>query len=136
MISSEPSDLYNCAAWAIGDTRHQYWPVPPELAARVYQWPGKLPHDETLAAFADGFGSMGYEKCELADAEAGYDKIAVYALPSGVPTHVARQLENGAWTSKLGDAHDIVHSSLADLECAYYGYIRLVMRRQRGTLPW
>ena len=40
----------------------------------------------------------------------GYEKIAIYAL-DGEPTHAARQLDTGRWTSKLGKHEDIEHDT-------------------------
>jgi hypothetical protein len=48
----------------------------------------------------------------------------------GSPTHAARQLDNGRWTSKLGELEDIEHS-LRDLEGAAYGTVVQVMKRPR-----
>lgn len=38
----------------------------------------------------------------------------------GIPSHAARQLPNGRWTSKCGQAEDIEHD-LRDLEGRLYG---------------
>jgi hypothetical protein len=37
--------------------------------------------------------------------------------------HPARQTEGGAWTSKLGEANDIRHAALHDLEGGIYGTV-------------
>lgn len=77
-----------------------------------------------MAAFA----SLGYTVCEDEGLEAGYEKVALFADATGRPTHAARQLSGGRWTSKLGTAEDIDHG-LYDLEGAIYGAVVLVMKR-------
>ncbi|KYC37161.1 hypothetical protein WA1_46890 [Scytonema hofmannii PCC 7110] len=51
------------------------------------------------------YQTFGYTRCNSFELESGFQKIAIYTKPSGeldgVPTHVARQLPNGRWTSKL-----------------------------------
>jgi hypothetical protein len=54
-------------------------------------WSG-VPAEETLDAFAAAFATIGYVLCAGPEREAGFEKIAVYALASGAPTHAARQL--------------------------------------------
>ena len=46
------------------------------------------------------FADEGFEVCEEDSIEPGHEKIALYAFV-GRFTHVARQLEDGQWTSKL-----------------------------------
>ena len=74
------------------------------------------------------FASLGYEICDGADREAGYEKIAIYAL-EGRWEHAARQLENGQWTSKLGPMEDITHPSPRDVAGDMYGEVYCIMRR-------
>jgi len=49
------------------------------------------------------------------------EKIALYAL-QGVPSHAARLLANGLWTSKLGADIDLSHD-LSELEGPRYGQV-------------
>ena len=58
--------------------------------------------EETLTAFEQAFVSLGYTGCAEEAAEVGFEKIAVFADQDGLPTHAARQLIGGRWTSKLG----------------------------------
>jgi hypothetical protein len=117
---------YNCIAWAAGDTAHWWWPDADPDAA-VF-WPSGVQEEETLDAFAAAFASLGYTTCEGESWEAGYERIALFADTDGRPTHAARQLSGGRWTSKLGKAEDIEHG-LHDLEGAFYGAIVLIMKR-------
>ena len=62
--------------------------------------------------------------------------MALYGDAGGAPTHVARQLPSGAWTSKLGDWEDIEHQTLASLEerpgaAPAYGKVARILKR-----PW
>lgn len=54
--------------------------------------------------------------------------ITVRAHYNGTPTHAARQLENGKWTSKLGQLEDIEHE-LDGLVGDKYGIVVTILRR-------
>jgi len=101
---------YNCIAWACGDNTRWWRPD-----NSVY-WPANIRCDETIDAFDDLFTSGGAFEVFTEDLEFGIVKIALFAK-NGKPTHAARQLTNGMWTSKLGTAVDIAHS-LRELEGA------------------
>jgi hypothetical protein len=63
-----------------------------------------------------------------------FEKIALYADKNGLPSHAARQLPSGTWTSKLGPMEDIEHLMLEALEDAAgttsaYGKVALIVRR-------
>jgi hypothetical protein len=119
-------DKYNCIAWAAGDTKNWWWPdevSEPESG----HWPSGVPRLETLEVFRAAFATLGYLVCDHDQLEAGFEKVALFAL-AGVPKHAARQLPNGRWTSKLGPMEDIEHS-LHDLEGNAYGAVVLVMKR-------
>ena len=73
---------------------------------------------------------LHYVRCDTPELEEGCEKIAIYAIVDK-PTHVARQLPNGRWTSKLGGLKDIEHATLDDLAGPIYGYPALFMRRLR-----
>ena len=60
--------------------------------------------------------------------------MAIYAKAGSVK-HMARQMTNGWWTSKLGDGHDILHLTLGELEGADYGKVVGLMQRILVTLP-
>ena len=86
-----------------------------------------MPREETLPAFAAAFAAIGFAPSTNPNLEPDVVKIAVYAR-SGVPTHAARQLPNGNWTSKLGQAEDIEHP-LAGLVGSVYGDVALILAR-------
>src|SRR5689334_15720126 len=122
-IESRRNDFYNCIAWAAGVTDDWWWPED-----RAY-WPVE-PRAPTLASFIRAFETMGYEPCSTSELEPGYEKVAIYISEAGLPTHAARQLAAGDWTSKLGDMEDIIHR-LDGLEgpSPAYGRVEQVLRR-------
>ena len=89
----------------------------------------------TLVAFIEAFMALSYEKCEDGSLEDGYQKIALFADDSDLPTHAARQLPNGAWTSKLGRLEDIVHDAVEDVSGPTYGAPVQFMRRRTSLAP-
>jgi len=60
-----------------------------------------------------------------------FEKVAIYAL-DGEPTHAARQLSDGTWTSKLGKDIDITHT-LRALEGSTYGQVAAYLKRALGA---
>lgn len=89
------------------------------------------PRAVTLEAFIRAFRSRGYEVCENGELEPAIEKVAIYAL-HGEPTHAARQLPSGMWTSKLGRNIDIVHEMPVGVEDGGdYGRVVQFMQRLR-----
>ena len=127
--TSPPSTKYNCIAWAAGDTERWWWPV--TWPVGYCYWPAGAQRQPTINAFITAFSSLGYETCESTDLEVGFEKVAIYAKPWGEPTHAAKQLCDGRWSSKLGRGEDIAHSSLHDLVAPLYGEVAVVLRRPR-----
>ncbi len=84
--------------------------------------------DETLAAFVMALGTLAFVPSDNENPESGFEKLALFADVRGVPTHAARQLPTGRWTSKLGEWEDIEHE-LHALEGELYGTVALVLRR-------
>jgi hypothetical protein len=130
-ITSPAAPDYNCIAWAADDTSRWWEPVPVPLPS--YYWPEGVSHELTLTSYMHAFESIGYHVCGDDHLEEGFEKIALYATADGLPTHAARQLASGEWTSKLGKSVDIRHRSLAALEGELYGQVACVMRRARPT---
>lgn len=122
-----PRRDYNCAAWALEITDAIWWPLP---SAPEYYWPEGARRDDTLEAFAEGYRLYDFEICDTPDLEEGYIKIAVFA-DGDEPLHVARQLPDGRWTSKLGLTwEDIIHDNLEGVSRPDYGRPRLFMRKR------
>ncbi len=122
-ITSPATWDYNCIAWAVGITDTWWWPSPGRY------WPEGVAREETVAAFMAAFGLHGYLPVPNSDLEQEMEKIAIYAL-EGVPTHAARQLADGWWTSKLGPNIDIAHETTDAIAGGVYGIVVVVLGRK------
>ena len=127
-VASEVDGLYNCIAYAAGVTSIWWWPEATPQDG-VF-WPPNVPAEETIEAFVLAYGTIGYEPCENGDVEEGFEKVAIYAV-GDVPTHAARQLTDGTWTSKLGKNVDITHTTPRGVEGPAYGLVGCYLRRPR-----
>jgi len=126
---TSPDDSgYNCLAWAAGETRRCWHPS----AFGGLFWPGGVA-DDSVAEWVRAFESLGYEPCPSEALEGGFEKVAIYA-DHDFPLHVARQLPNGYWTSKLGVREDVEHE-LGALVGREYGRVAAVLRRVRVLPP-
>src|SRR5262245_49170402 len=130
-VTSAASRDYNCIAWAAGDTAQWWWPdADPDGA--IF-WPPGVVVEETLAAFVAAFATLGYVLCSGEQLEAGFERVALFAKV-GVPTHAARQLPSGRWTSKLGLREDVEHD-LHAISGDLYGMVVLVLKRALPAAP-
>jgi hypothetical protein len=127
--TSECTIQYNCVAWAAGDST-QRWDVDDDPLS---YWPPTLPRTWELNTFISMFSQLGYVRCANGDYDTTFEKIAIY-MENGQPKHVARQLEDGRWTSKLGDLDDITHT-LDGLVGLQYGSPEIYMRRRASASP-
>ncbi len=126
-ITSQKDRRYNCIAWA-ADNQNSWW----EPSVDGY-WPMGVPRTYTLEAYIQAFLTVGYLPCSTPDLEAQYDKVAIYVDVHGRPTHMARQLPNGRWTSKLGKQEDIEHNALQGVSGSQYGAVAQILRRSKPT---
>jgi hypothetical protein len=129
-VTSSRTPTYNCIAWAAGENDRPWWPIPSPLAP--YYWP-ENDKDESLEDFISAFETLGYISCENGDLEEGCEKVAIYINDQGEPSHMARQLHTGSWTSKCGDLEDVQHN-LEDLEGGDrygYGKVSHFMKRRK-----
>jgi hypothetical protein len=124
-ITSEKTPEYNCIAWAAEDNSRWWCPT------GMSYWPPTAPRQETVDAFIAAFGTLGYSPCPDGNLEERVEKVVVY-LSNGVPTHMARQLPTGAWTSKLGQSWDIGHSSPEEVSGSAYGLAVQYLSRPRS----
>ena len=124
-ITSPPSWDYNCIGWAVGDTDVWWWPIPGRF------WPDGVPREETLDAFVAALATRGFAPCANSDLETTLEKIALYAVGT-IPTHAARQLATGWWTSKLGPSIDIEQVDLQTIAGGVYGTAGAFLARQRS----
>lgn len=124
--TSPASVEYNCIAWAAGETHRIWWPSDdPTLA----YWPVDVERAETIESFVAAFATLGYQPCVTTVVEHGFEKVALYVDATQTPTHTARQLPSGEWTSKIGRDIDIMHKTLPALEGRSYGAYHIVLRR-------
>ena len=125
-------DNYNCIAWAAGKTNEWWWPW--DIGG--YSWPKgdglcfESPHQETVPNFVLAFKSEGYSECNDGDYEIGFEKVAIYANHRGTPTHAARSLPSGVWTSKLGAYEDIQHATAQAIGGKSYGQPVAYLKRK------
>src|SRR5262245_19924185 len=91
VIMSPKDPIYNCVAFAAGDTTRKWDPgILPEPG---YYWPaGALQDDnDDIDALKRAFAQLGYEECESGDLESGWQKIALYAIHQDDWLHAAIQ---------------------------------------------
>ena len=132
-VTSCETATYNCIAHAAGKDDNWWWPAPPPA-----YWPPAPALEETVDAFVLAYAVEGYAVCatQSRELESGIEKVAIYVDIDGVPTHAARQLPDGTWTSKLGEWEDIRHYTLEAMEDRGglglgYGKVALLLRRSR-----
>jgi hypothetical protein len=125
---------YNCVAWIVNDTT-QWW-EPPNGNGRF--WPQGLPTTPDRDAYLALFESWGFSACANDSLESGKEKIAVW-FQGEIFQHVAKQLENGWWSSKLGIYQDISHDSNACLcgkkATEYHEHPEFFVRTRRSRYP-
>ena len=121
-ITSPATTEYNCIAWCAGDIRHWWQPG--------LFWPCPTPGDDFgIGVLERAFIELGYVDCELnSSQEFGFEKVALYGS-GAFYTHAARQLSNGAWTSKLGRDVDIEHETPDNVAGGTYGEVVQIMKR-------
>jgi hypothetical protein len=131
--TSQATSDYNCFAFALHDQDDWYSPLP----IWGYYWPAdEVPRNTTLPTMIELFRCEGgFEPCQNGEYQEGFEKIALYVNQAGNVTHVARQLDSGSWTSKLGNLADIEHPLLSSLEDAGtksldYGRVARFLKRQ------
>jgi hypothetical protein len=127
-VTSLKSQEYNCFSWAAEDTDRWWQPIPGDQ----FYWPDGVPQKETLEAYIQAYRTLGYEPCNDEKLESGYQKIAIYVASNRIPTHAARQLANGKWTSKLGWLEDIEHE-LDGLIGDRYGVVGQILKRSTSS---
>jgi hypothetical protein len=130
-VTSDEAADYNCIAHAAGKNDNWWWPAEPPA-----YWPDGHNRAETLEAFIKAYATIGftYDGDKNYELEAGIEKIAIYVDSDGVPTHAARQLADGGWTSKLGEWEDIQHKTLEAMEDSGglglgYGKVAIILKR-------
>jgi hypothetical protein len=123
-ITSQATRDYNCVAWSVEETTQFWWPVD----VGGYFWPTDAT-EPLLPDFEQVYADLGYGRCVHLNHECGADQVAIYLTSSGTPTHASRRLENGNWTSKLGDFEDIEHNDVNGVCCDTYGETVIILCR-------
>ena len=124
IITSRINFFYNCFAWAAGYDNVVMQPS----NNTMYCWlTGEI--GETLENFEKQYQHFGFERTDNSELEVGIEKAAFY-VKDNIVQHASRQLENGWWTSKLGQfGEDIAHKALKGLEGEVYGQVEMIMKR-------
>lgn len=86
--------------------------------------------NDDIAALKRAFAQVGYEECPTGDLEAGWLKVALYAITSDDWLHAAIQEPSGEWSSKLGNGYDIRHKTPQCVEGPAYGVVMGFMRKR------
>lgn len=128
--TSPQSGLYNCVAHSVGASLFYIWPD----ADEEYGWPEHIPRDDSRSAFIGFYRLCGFEPCNDASPEPGYEKVVIYEL-AGRVAHVALQSDDGTWSSKIGDLTDVMHRRLDVVASAHNGQPAQAMRRRRTGAP-
>jgi hypothetical protein len=123
VVTHPPDPAYNCVAWVVGVTDAAWWPNDPDG-----YWPPGVPDELTVDAVVAALATVGYVPCADGGHEPGFEKAAVYAR-DGAPTHAARQLADGRWSSKLGRDITVSHATPSGVEGAVYGSVVVYLRR-------
>lgn len=127
-LTSPATTDYTCVSWAFNDKNRVWWPDGDNY------WPIEPPLIVTIDTFIETFTLDGYEQCDSYSLENGFQKIAIFGKTWDEPSHVARQLSNGTWASKLGPQADIEHDLGVDLNCDIflksYGPVRVIMKKR------
>lgn len=124
--TSDEDEEYNCFAWAAGDVKRWWSPI------QRYYWP-IVRRELSLSCFVEAYATLGYSPMKWWDhfLQWNLEKVAIYVNQIGEPAHMARQMRDGKWTSKLGVDIDISHESLSTLEDNDYGKVAMILRRKR-----
>lgn len=120
---------YNCIAWAAGKQDRNWWPSP----TKDGYWPPGFRKGKSLRVFSAVFLRQGYVPCDDGALVDGIEKVCLYTDANGDVTHMARQLPDGKWTSKLGTSVDIEHSAPEVLDGGAYGKVASYLKRTRRS---
>ena len=125
-VVDEPSDRYNCIAYAAGDTS-EWWDHDEDN-----YWPASATRSDCIESLKEVFAVLGFEQCEDSRVEIGYQKVALYE-EHGEWQHAAIQTTTGRWRSKMGKGPVMEHLSPESLSGGMYGSPTIYMRRTLST---
>lgn len=122
-LTSPVDRRYNCIAWAAG-VNDVWWEPDPFFQ---FYWPLGVERSYSIACYMRAYGTLGFTPCDSPSRDPNFQKVALYAA-NNVPTHAARQTQDGWWASKLGPNVDIEHE-LAALDGGEYGRVVTILRK-------
>ena len=73
-IVAQPSDQYNCIAYAAGVT-NEWW-----SHVENRYWPDHASRSDGIESLIDVFASLGFEQCQGSSLESDYEKVALYEV--------------------------------------------------------
>lgn len=128
-IDDEDTPEYNCIGYAIGDTNKPWWPRGGE--GGFYYWPETEKDAEKYSVstfdhllMTTGHGSI----TDSEKPEEGYVKLALFT-EGDKPTHLARQLADGEWSSKVGAGPLIRHGfDIHEMDNGVYGNVAKIYK--------
>lgn len=118
---------YNCFSWAIN--KPDYWRSLGGYGFPELKGVDDSIFDDSVQSYVTIFGQYGFSVCQETKPEKGFVKIVLYGNDAGKWTHVARQLDNGEWTSKMGDYEDIKHIDVDCVGGGSYGKPLIYMKK-------
>jgi hypothetical protein len=132
-VTSKATPNYNCIAWAC--KYDERWIQPPYMGKPnldcVVWWPPDIPEGLEPECLKKLFEYHGYAECKSSKREEGYRKVAIFFNEqTNEWTHAARELNNGCWTSKLGQFADIQHGTPEAIENDDYGKVYCFMKKK------
>jgi hypothetical protein len=137
-LTSPFDSKYNCIAHAAEKNDIWWWSVDKALVGNDIFWFNNVPGEPTVENFIAAFSKLDYKPCDNSELEKDFEKVAIYVstkdalhAPKGSVTHMARQLSDGKWTSKLGEDVDISHNTLQAVEGNIYGVVKQILKRQK-----
>ena len=124
-VNSPCTGVYNCIAFAMGLTDR--WVD--TFSAPGHWWPPIAERSESKESLIKAFEYMGYEICDAADIEDGYEKVVLFCKDDSW-THAAKIIANGVEHSKFGIGWDAIHSGNHIFQGSSYGDEYAYMKRK------
>ena len=109
--TSEPTDRFNCIAWAMRFTDR--WVQPSK--GQKFWWPKyhSSSFDCSQQGLVEAFRKIGFDVCDNDFIERGYDKVALYYnTKTNTWTHAARVVGRNEYHSKAGAGYDFHHDNV------------------------
>lgn len=129
-----PSDgHYNCIAWAADDLNHWWEPNSAGVPRGAkHFWPTKDDKKLSPTNFEKAYKSIGYVRSGKRNPKPkeGVEFIAIFVGANGNVSHASKLLDDGRWSSKLGQGPVVAHE-LNALGKLYGSVVRILERRPK-----